>query len=200
MTCFIKGLFEIFQMTNYEIDYYNNQIKKQEMILSKAEESIQTYKKKLCLSKQKLAFKNCPIDKLQNLPNDVLIIIWKNTLYDFLYMKNFDKIDELISTIGFKKCRFDIVLIESKEYQSHCISKKYDSYYTKAYHLFSTKTKKEYMKGFICYTGYYDYFILFGNDKSIKNRYKFMKRVADDTNIKNNWKKICDVIDYQVNE
>jgi hypothetical protein len=186
-------------MTNHETEYYIQEIKKQEKIITKAENLIQIHKQKLCLAKQKLELRHLPINKLQELPNDILIIIWKKTICDLLYMQEFNRIDDLIETIGFKKCNIDNIFIQDREYQSYCLLKKRDKYYQKAYHLFNTRTKKEYMNHCIYFSNYNDYFILFANDKSLNNRYKFLKRVADKSNIKNRWGKICDMIDYKLN-
>jgi hypothetical protein len=185
-------------MTNHETEYYIQEIKKQEKIITKAENLIQIHKQKLCLAKQKLELRHLPINKLQELPNDILIIIWKKTICDLLYMQEFNRIDDLIETIGFKKCNIDNIFIQDREYL-YCLLKKRDKYYQKAYHLFNTRTKKEYMNHCIYFSNYNDYFILFANDKSLNNRYKFLKRVADKSNIKNRWGKICDMIDYKLN-
>ena len=189
-------------MTSYIVEFYFQEIKTQEKNIIKAEKLIKEYKQKLSLEKQKLESLHLPINQLQKLPNDILILVWEKTLHQFLYMKNFDKIDMLILTIGFKKCNFKNSLINSKDYQKHCISKinSPNFYYQKAYHLFHTITKKKYMNHYIYYSDYYDYFVLFGNDKSIKNRYKFIKRLADKSNIKNRWKQICEIINYNYNQ
>jgi hypothetical protein len=189
----------MYTMTNYETEYYTQEIKKQEKLITKAENLIQTHKQKLCLAKQKLDSRHLPINKLLELPNDILIIIWKKTICDFLYMQDFNTINNLIGTIGFKKCNINEMFIENKEYQSYCLEKIQVKYYQKAYHLFSTKTKKEYAKHCIYFNNYNDYFILFGNDELIKNRYKFLKRISEKNNIRNRCIKICYIIDCKIN-
>jgi hypothetical protein len=186
-------------MTNHEIEYYLQEIKKQEKMITKAEKSIETHKQKLCLAKQKLESSHLPLGKLRELPNDILILVWKKTLCDLLYMQDFNRINDLIGTIGFKKCNINKMFIENKIYQNYCIEKLQAKYYQIAYHLFSTKTKKDYMKHCIYFSNYNDYIILFAKDKSLKNRYKFLKRIAEKSNIKNRWTTICDMIDYKVN-